>query len=171
MPGSLHTWYSLYDLGVLGDREARLTGEIELAQLTRLRELLHADRGSVRASLLFGQRGSDCVTVELDYEVVLELECQRCLEPLVQEMSEHVSIALLGTDTPESCAPEGYEPVVVSGDRLQPATLIEDELIISLPLVPKHARKDECGNLARSLESSAPEMSSVSELRPPQRSH
>jgi uncharacterized metal-binding protein YceD (DUF177 family) len=32
-----------------------------------------------------------------------------------------------------------------------PAQLIEDELIISIPLVPKHARVDDCGSLARLL--------------------
>lgn len=171
MPGSLHTWYSFYDLGMLGEREALLTGEIELHRLTRLRELLHADLGNVKASLAFSQGGADCVKVELRYDAVLELVCQRCLEPVAIDLSESVSMALL-EDPSQSSIPQGYEPVMVYGGRLQPATLIEDELIVSLPMVPRHERLDECGKLARSLESSAADsLSGVSELRPSQRSH
>jgi len=49
-------------------------------------------------------------------------------------------------------APAGYEPITLSGERFQPAEVIEDELIVSLPLIPRHARIAECGGLAQSLE-------------------
>jgi uncharacterized metal-binding protein YceD (DUF177 family) len=32
--------------------------------------------------------------------------------------------------------------------KLQPIALLEDELIMALPLVPRHADKRECGSLA-----------------------
>ena len=46
-------------------------------------------------------------------------------------------------------APEGFEPFELEEGRLQPAQLIEDELIVAIPLVPKHARVEDCGSLAR----------------------
>ena len=45
----------------------------------------------------------------------------------------------------------GFEPVELEDGRLLPAALIEDELIVSIPLVPKHARVEDCGSLARRL--------------------
>jgi uncharacterized metal-binding protein YceD (DUF177 family) len=30
------------------------------------------------------------------------------------------------------------ESIALNGERFQPATVIEDELIVSLPLVPRH---------------------------------
>ena len=45
--------------------------------------------------------------------------------------------------------PEGFEPFELDEGRLQPAQLIEDELIVAIPLVPKHARVEDCGSLAR----------------------
>jgi len=45
--------------------------------------------------------------------------------------------------------PTGFEPFELEEGRLQPVQLIEDELIVAMPLVPKHARVEDCGSLAR----------------------
>ncbi|HJR70977.1 MAG TPA: hypothetical protein VKA43_13120, partial [Gammaproteobacteria bacterium] len=45
--------------------------------------------------------------------------------------------------------PDGFEPFELEGGRLKPAELIEDEIIVAMPLVPKHARIEDCGSLAR----------------------
>jgi uncharacterized protein len=157
MSGSLHTWYSLRDLEALGARAAVLSGELPLARFARLVDLLHSDRGSVRATLSFRQR-SGWLGFSLSYETTVELTCQRCLEPLEQVLSATVEIALVESDADGPHVPEGIEPVVAEGGRFNPAQIIEDELIVGLPLVPKHARTDDCGSLARLLptESAAP---------------
>jgi uncharacterized protein len=154
MSGSLHTWYSLRDLEALGARAAVLSGELPLARFARLVDLLHSDRGSVRATLSFRQRGG-WLGLSLTYETVVELTCQRCLEPLEQPLSATVEIALVEADAMGPHVPKGIEPVVAEGGRLNPAQLIEDELIVALPLVPKHARIEDCGSLARLLSTEA----------------
>jgi uncharacterized protein len=52
------------------------------------------------------------------------------------------------SETGES-VPEGYEALVVEQGRLRPIDVVEDELIMALPLVPRHARSDDCGPLGR----------------------
>lgn len=66
--------------------------------------------------------------------------------------------------------PAGYEPIILSGERFQPAEVIEDELIVSLPLIPRHARIEECGGLARKLEALADD-NETRPTDPPLRSH
>jgi uncharacterized protein len=144
MSNALHSWYSLRDLAALGERAAILRGEIRLRRLPRLSGLLSTDEGSVRASLSFRQRGG-WVTFELEYETTLELTCQRCLAPVRHCVSEKVNMIVMEESAMERHAPEGYEPLALDGDRIKPAELIEDELIVSLPLVPRHARTEECG--------------------------
>lgn len=151
MSGSLHTWYSLPDLDRLAERGAVLAGEIELERLTRLKEMLRANGGIVRASLRFRQRGSGWLTVELECEATLQLTCQRCLEPLAHHVEAHVEMGLLENETVEEHLPEGCEPFIVEGGRMSPAQLVEDEIIVSLPLAPRHARLEDCGSLAREL--------------------
>ncbi len=157
MPGSLFAWYSLYDLEVLAERKAVLSGEIELRELTRLRELLHSDRGSVQASLTFHRQANFPVTVDLEFETVLELACQRCLDPLVHSVFEQVSVTLLEPESGQSEVVKESEAAFLLDRKLRPVSLLEDELIVSLPIIPRHEKIDECGYVAQAVEAFAPE--------------
>ena len=91
------------------------------------------------------------LTVELAYSADVQLACQRCLEPVRQRVVGEVSLAVLDSAPDGSQLPEGCEPVELEDGRLSPVHVIEDELIVSLPLVPKHARVEDCGSLKRAL--------------------
>jgi uncharacterized protein len=151
MSGSLHAWYSLRDLESLAARGVTLSGELDEGTLTRLKSLLHSDSGSVRATLRFRQRRDGWLGAELALETAVELTCQRCLEPFRHELAQSVNVVLAGADSLPATVPAGVEPFELEEGRLQPAQLIEDELIVALPLVPKHARIEDCGSLARAL--------------------
>jgi uncharacterized protein len=151
MSGSLHTWYSLRDLESLADRGVTLSGELDIGKLTRLRGLLHSDSGSVKAALRFRQRGDGWLGSELEYRADVELVCQRCLEPFRQELKESVNVVIADRDSLPATVPTGFEPFELEDGRLLPAQLIEDEVIVAIPLVPKHPRVEDCGSLARQL--------------------
>lgn len=158
MSGSLHVWYGPHDLETLGKRQVTLSGELELRKLARLAELLHDpggrprgdDGGSVEASLRFEQRGDGWLGVTLDYDATVELTCQRCLEPFRERIAARVDIVI--AESEPAATPEGFEVFELDHGRLLPAQLIEDELIVSIPLVPKHARVEDCGSLARAFD-------------------
>ena len=151
MSGSLHAWYSLRDLESLANRGLTLGGELDIGKLTRLKSLLHSDSGSVRATLRFRQRGDGWLQSELDYEAAVELVCQRCLEPFRCELKQTVNVVVADSDSLPATIPPGFEPFELEGGRLQPTQLVEDELIVAIPLVPKHARVEDCGSLARQI--------------------
>lgn len=151
MSGSLHAWYSLRDLESLADRGVTLSGELDIGQLTRLKGLLHSDSGSVRATLRLRQRGDGWLASELEYRADVELVCQRCLEPFRQELEDKVNVVLADSDSLPTTVPTGFEPFELEDGRLQPVQLIEDEVIVAIPLVPKHARVEDCGSLARQI--------------------
>ena len=151
MSGSLHAWYSLRDLESLADRGVTLSGELDIGELSRLRGLLHSDSGSVRATLGFRQRGDGWLASELEYRADVELICQRCLEPFRQELEDKVNVVIADSDSLPTTVPTGFEPFELEDARLLPAQLVEDELIVAIPLVPKHARVEDCGSLARQI--------------------
>ncbi len=138
MSGALHSWYSLPDLRSLAERGAVLEGELELAGLERLNGLLNSSEGRAKARLSFRLQSGDTLVMALECEASLELVCQRCLEPVVHEVSEQVGFAVAENEDSLAVLPRGMDLIALAGDRLQPAKLIEDELIVSLPLVPKH---------------------------------
>lgn len=148
MPGSLQAWYSVGDLEVLGSRGTELRGELELGRMSRLGELLHDDGGSVKASLRFRHRDGGGLVLDLDYETTLALTCQRCLERMEYPLAEHVEMAVVESEALERRLPPGCDSLVLDEERLNPAQLIEDELIVAVPLVPRHERVEECGSLA-----------------------
>ena len=90
--------------------------------------------------------------MRLEYDASFELQCQRCLEPMEERVSRKASFVIVGGDSIPAGIPEDHEPVELSGDRFQPAGFVEDELIMSLPLIPRHARLEQCGALVRSIE-------------------
>jgi uncharacterized protein len=149
MSGSLHAWYSLRDLESLADREVTLDGELAVSKLTRLVSLLHSDAGSVRATLRFRQRRDGWLAVALDYQAAVQLVCQRCLEPYTHELADSVNVVVADREAMPEAVPTGFEPFELEGAKLQPVQLLEDELIVALPLVPRHARVEDCGSLAR----------------------
>jgi uncharacterized metal-binding protein YceD (DUF177 family) len=62
-----------------------------------------------------------------------------------------VNVVLADAESMPATVPEGHEPFELTDGRLSPAQLIEDELIVSLPLAPKHERLADCGSVARNL--------------------
>ena len=140
MSGSLHAWYSLRDLESLADRGVTLSGELDIGRLTRL-------RGGELSVLI----AVSWLASEVEYRADVELVCQRCLEPFRQELEENVNVVIADSDSLPTTVPTGFEPFELEDGRLQPVQLIEDEVIVAIPLVPKHARVEDCGSLARQI--------------------
>ena len=151
MSGSLYGWYSLRDLESLADRGVTLDGVLEIGKLARLKSLLHTDAGSVSATLRFGQRGDGWLAVELVYQASVQLVCQRCLEAYRHPLDDSANVVMADEASMPATTPAGFEPFELTEGRLQPAQLIEDELIVAIPLVPRHPRVEDCGSLAREL--------------------
>jgi DUF177 domain-containing protein len=166
MRAPLRAWYTAADVEVLAARKATLVGEIRLGDLSRLSEYLYSTRGwrdpeqpgggVVKVELVFGTRQLGLHTLTLRYEAVLNVVCQRCLELYELDISNRVEFAVLTSNSSLAAElAERDEPLVLEDDeRLCPAELVEDELIISVPLAPKHARLDQCAARAAEVGSS-----------------
>lgn len=149
MSGALQAWYSAAQLDALAARGAVLSEELELSRLTRLRELLATGVGRVAATFEFAPRKPGWVPVELRFETRVALTCQRCLEPLELHLDERIELGIIESASLEEGLPEGCVAVVLEDERVSPIELLEDELLVSLPLVPRHDSITECGSLAR----------------------
>lgn len=77
--------------------------------------------------------------------------CQRCLEPFALLLSVTLKYVLLATGE-QSDGYAGYEAWEMMESGLRPLDLIEESLIMALPLSAAHATLAECGPLARQIE-------------------
>jgi uncharacterized protein len=112
-------------------------GELSLSALPRLRSSLAEQDGSVSFELEFDTDEFDQAYAEMRVRGELPLVCQRTLEVYRQPVAVSMRLGLITREEQEAALPPGYEPFLVPADGLvAPADLIEDELILALPLVP-----------------------------------
>ncbi len=114
-----------------------LEGEVALSELVRLNELLDETSGTVRYRIEFGRDTLQVAFAALHIEAELPLQCQRSLESFVLPVRLEQTLGLIRNEAEEAALPPGFEAFLVPGDgRIQPLELVEDELILAVPLVP-----------------------------------
>jgi DUF177 domain-containing protein len=117
-------------------------GTLPLSQLSRLRDLLcdggsAQESGEVRFVLEFDRDELQVPYVELRIDAALPLECQRSLQRYLEPVHLVQRLGLIRDEAEEAGLPENYEPLLLSEDGLlRPAELVEDELILAVPVVP-----------------------------------
>lgn len=115
-------------------------GVLPLSRLARLRESLVDAEGEVHYALEFG-RGDGSLKapafVEVRAQAALPLQCQRSLRRFLLPVQLVQRLGLIRREAEEVALPPGYEPLLVPEDGLvRPADLVEDELVLAVPLVP-----------------------------------
>ena len=70
------------------------------------------------------------------------MTCQRCLQAMPIELSGAHQLAVVGDDEQARQLPARLEPLLVDGEMCDLWTVVEDELILSLPIVSYHDTED-----------------------------
>lgn len=110
-----------------------------LSRMKRLAPSLRNAKGFVEVELSFGMDELGTHFIRGRFGSALEVTCQRCLETVTLPLQGVISLGVVRSEAEGERLPGHYEPLVVnSGTVLLPA-LIEDELMLALPIVPLHA--------------------------------
>ncbi len=116
-----------------------LSGAIEISAFSRLREELMDTQGSVQVEVVGSEVGDDrflLVSIEAEPRV----ECQRCLAPLALDLALNVRFLLvpLGQPMPDDeLEDDSFDPILAERN-LDVQALVEDELLLALPISPRH---------------------------------
>jgi uncharacterized protein len=85
------------------------------------------------------QGGEPEIWLHLQVHTVARLECQRCLQPVNEPLQVDRSLRFVaGEDEAARLDEDSDDDVLALAPRLDLLDLIEDELILALPLVPRH---------------------------------
>jgi uncharacterized protein len=69
----------------------------------------------------------------------LPLLCERCNEELMFDATVDSALAIISSESKVESIAEQYEPwIIENDDPIKLSSIVEDELILSIPLVPKH---------------------------------
>lgn len=145
------------DLRRLAQHEGTVAGVIPVVRMVRLVQDL-PNQHHVREASDIGANGLGAVWYEfrglsqpgrrprmwLKVQALVTLTCQRCLGPLQFLVNETVQFELFADEAKANAAeaadeadPDAPEPLVANGP-VDLAQIVEDQLILAIPYVPKH---------------------------------
>jgi uncharacterized protein len=135
------------DVAALAAEHGELAGQWPLAQLPRLAEsaLPEASAGAevhwqARGELRPVTGGAAEVWLHLRADVRLALVCQRCLGPVQETVALDRWLRFVSDEQQAAALDAELEDDVLSLERVMNLReLVEDELLLALPLVPRHA--------------------------------
>lgn len=118
---------------------AEISGFMDLARLPRFRQMLASDKAAIHVQLEFtiGDRGYRVIHGQVQAEV--EVACQRCLEPVAIHIDEELALALVKDDAEAAALRADLDPWIGPDIKLQLADLVEEQLMLSMPIVSYHA--------------------------------
>lgn len=111
-------------------------GTLPLTAMPRLLGSVAAPTGTVSYDLEFGRDELGVAYLQVRADVPLTLICQRTLEEFVLPVHIDSRLGLITREEEEAGLPEGCEPLLVTQDGMRLRDVIEDELILALPLIP-----------------------------------
>ncbi|MCG6897378.1 MAG: YceD family protein [Thiocapsa sp.] len=69
----------------------------------------------------------------------LRVCCQRCLGELEIPVDAAIALALVRRDEDARDLPDHLDPWLIADDRVRPLELVEDELLLAIPQIPRHS--------------------------------
>ena len=128
------------------ERNACFEGAWPVSDFPRLAEVVCSIQGEVTARLKFGTRaGTNCLDGHVQAE--LELRCESFLEPVKQHIESDFRFGLITSEDEADLLPKEFEPLLAQDYELSLVELVEDEILLSLPIVARH--DEECSEILR----------------------
>jgi uncharacterized protein len=141
------------DVAAFASAAGEIAGEWPAERLPRLSAAgLDTDDAAPRAPIAWRAVGERRVlagaglqpSLAIDAGTEITLECQRCLQPMRLPVHAERRIFFVdGEDAAAALDAESEDDVLASTPAFDLAELIEDELLLGLPLVPRHERCPE----------------------------
>lgn len=132
------------DLHRLAEQGAVLVGHVPLRAMKRLGSSLVSDQGEVEAELRFELDPVRRPQVSGWVCSEVELVCQRCLETYRQRLAAEFRLTQVQNEAEGERLADGVEPLLHGHEQIRTAELLEDELILALPVVAMHGEDSGC---------------------------
>lgn len=141
----------------------RFAGGARIEWMPRVADLLDAPAPDdeigfeISAALDKSSGAGDIVRLDVWVHGSVPMTCQRTLQRYQQPIDSHSSVAVVASEDQLSALPEDLEPKLVPEGRLKLVELVEDELLLALPLVPRDPDSAPVENAGDRFESAEPD--------------
>lgn len=163
------------NLRELAGQESAIEADLVLSDLGRVAGLVSGDAGVPISLRLAVRKDHDLVLLDGEVNGTVRLTCQRCMEAMDLQLSGPLRLALSETEGEIEGIPRGFELICLPEadelgedlERVSLLPLVEDELLLRIPLVPMHGEGTECESGARARTSSSRQVIREEEITRP----
>jgi uncharacterized protein len=114
-------------------------GIVELSGLDRLNAATESCSGQINVSIQFDSDEQGLVRIKGQGKTTVMLTCQRCNEPFEQELTIDCCFSPVKNAEQAEELPSYYDAIELDENgEIHLHTLVEDELLLAIPLIPKH---------------------------------
>ena len=113
-------------------------GKVPLSRMERLVEASVSAEGDAEVELTLDRDEAGRLFMRGWARASVAMTCQRCLESVDIPLAAEFNLGLVRGEQEAERLPESYEPLRVGRDPIDVAPLIEDELLLALPVVARH---------------------------------
>ncbi len=128
----------------LADVGRSFRGEVSVSNLERLLPSLSSSDGILKVQMDFRLDERRIRTLKGAISGDLELVCQRCLKGLGFPLDLKFRLGIVTSEAEIEKLPEGYEPLLVTGEPVKTVSVIEDEILLAIPAIPLHQGQPGC---------------------------
>ncbi len=121
-----------------------IEGSLMISRLPNLCEVLTRDEGCLDIVLSAKIDEQHRVFLQGNVKGQVWLTCQLCMEPLAVDINQSFDLLIVITEEQAEQALKKYEPLLVDSDDVDVITLIEQEVMLALPIAPAHDRTKAC---------------------------
>jgi uncharacterized protein len=132
------------DLDKIGPQGLTVSGEIALDRLSRLVGAIEGTTCPIAYHLTLHRDPRGFVAATGSVRTTVRLVCQRCLQVMTWPIDAPLAIGIVESEGLFQRLPEALEPHLASSGEVMVADLIEDELLLALPLAATHDAPGEC---------------------------
>jgi uncharacterized protein len=117
-----------------------LQGKIAVSNLKRVRDDLASSQGEIEFNLQGREDGRHRPSLVLSISGHVMLTCQRCLAemPFALNVTRTLIMVPRESELPDLNAEDDEVDVIVMSGKLNVLEVLEDEVILALPLAPRH---------------------------------
>lgn len=128
----------LIDPWKAADGKRVFQGTMQLSRMPRLALLLESVAGEAGFIARFGYDRQKNVVIDLAVEADLILVCQRSLLAYTEPVRRRTELGVIESLAEQDALPSHYDPVLVENHRLSLLELVEDELLLGVPQIPRN---------------------------------
>jgi uncharacterized metal-binding protein YceD (DUF177 family) len=126
-------------------RTKEWNGYLNLQKFQKRCDFYRIETDPVLKVIIDSQR--DRLNIEMTLYVVVEVECQRCLRPFsidVNKVEKYVGIEIGAEQEHATKNDVEREAVILLEGKLSLVSLVEEEIFLEIPMIPKHPNDSDC---------------------------